>query len=92
MVSRSPKSLASTHPLTSWGVWVDAKPRGELQDASFAMQIAYSTLHYAKTRLVTDAIAAAIAEYTRGEVSKKSMTKPPKRRPRMRARGRKVAA
>jgi hypothetical protein len=60
------------------------------------MQVAYSTLHYAKTRLVTGDIAEKIEAYTDGEVSKKSMTKPPKQRRKpvrgSRARSRKAAA
>lgn len=92
MVKRSPASGGGARALTAWGVWVAAQGRGVLQDAQFATGVAYSTLHYAKTRLVTAEIAEQLQAYSKGAVKKAAMTRPRRQRVRSRSRSRKAAA
>lgn len=63
--------------LTAWGRWLKSQPRGTLTRAQEATRLAYSTLHYARVRRLTDEDAAkALAAFARGAFTAEDMLRP----------------
>jgi hypothetical protein len=71
-------------PLNAFGLWMAAQPRGALSRAQLFTGLAYSTVHYAQTELVTKEVAKLLSRFTGGEVPVSQIAKPE----RVRARGR----
>jgi hypothetical protein len=66
--------------LTVWGRWLRKQPRGTLTRAQEATRLAYSTLHYARVRRLTDESAAeALASFARGAFAHEDLLRPSER-------------
>ena len=73
---RRQRTVVSDEDLTAFGRWVRTQPRGTLSRAMASTGLAYTTVLYAKTRLVTREVAEALSAFTRGEVAADDLARP----------------